>query len=356
VLLTITEEETAGYAMIDLGREIAGENLRLSFRRRNLEPRHLGSGGWQAEAAWLEIRDIVQKIPTTVARLGPSVVSRIDELEQIEIVCEGVGSLGVVWWPAMARPPIGLESGPNMWSDTIGLPSQEQQPFRFPSASPSPLIPPPPTPARPPEQPSLVKSNEGAEGILAAGDLDNGNDALGSRGDGIGGGRAVDAVLARSTSPAAPASVMQISPAKIIFDETSERKRSKRRRFGIGFAAIVAALLASFLWWNHAALSIDSSDDLTFTSDGGPFHPSSFAVRLTATGGEIRWTAETDVRDLDIHPSSGTIPAYTSVEVELKLLQPGGKSPFTFDGTISFIGDNGTVLKRRVVIRNGAWR
>jgi F-type H+-transporting ATPase subunit c len=153
--LTITEEEIAGFATLDLGREISGDSLRLSFRRRDLEPRHLGSGGWQAEAAWLEIHDIVQRAPTTVARIGPEVVSRIDELEQIEIVCDEVGSLGVVWWPAMARPPIDLESGSNIWVG--GLAAPPQTPRVSPSV-PNPPSPPilPPAPARPSRQPSPI--------------------------------------------------------------------------------------------------------------------------------------------------------------------------------------------------------
>jgi hypothetical protein len=144
--LSVTEEETAGYATIDLGREIAGESLRLSFRRRDLEPRHLGSGGWQPEATWLEIHNIVQRTPTTVVRLGLSVVSRIDELEQIEIVCDGVGSLGMVWWPAMARPPVDLESGANIWFEAPSSPIETRRASQTTLIS-SPL---PPVPTRPP--------------------------------------------------------------------------------------------------------------------------------------------------------------------------------------------------------------
>jgi hypothetical protein len=165
--LSVTEEETAGYATIDLGREIAGESLRLSFRRRNLEPRHLGSGGWQPEATWLEIHNIVQRTPTTVVRIGLSVVSRIDELEQIEIVCDGVGSLGVVWWPAMARPPVDLESGANIWFEAprspIGMPQASQTTLKSTPLLP-PLIRPPPQPS--PIPTSTPKNEQAAVSVL----------------------------------------------------------------------------------------------------------------------------------------------------------------------------------------------
>src|ERR1043166_3251699 len=105
--LTIREDESeaGGYAFIDLGRPLAVESVRLSFRRQDSEPRFLGLEGWQPEAAWLPADLVPGRGPNAVVRVGPTVVDWIDELVPVEISAEGVGSLGVVVWPHLTRSP-----------------------------------------------------------------------------------------------------------------------------------------------------------------------------------------------------------------------------------------------------------
>jgi hypothetical protein len=105
--LTIREDESeaGGYAFIDLGRPIAVDSVRLSFRRQDSEPRFLGLEGWQPEAAWLPADLVPGRGPNAVVRVGPTVVDWIDELVPVEISAEGVGSLGVAVWPHLTRSP-----------------------------------------------------------------------------------------------------------------------------------------------------------------------------------------------------------------------------------------------------------
>jgi hypothetical protein len=105
--LTIREDESeaGGYAFIDLGRPLAVESVRLSFRRQDSEPRFLGLEGWQPEAAWVPAELVPERGPNAVVRVGPTVVDWIDELVPVEVSAEGVGSLGVVVWPHLTRSP-----------------------------------------------------------------------------------------------------------------------------------------------------------------------------------------------------------------------------------------------------------
>ena len=105
--LTIREDESepGGYAFIDLGRTLSLDAVRLSFRRQDSEPRFLGQEGWQPEAAWIAAEPVPARGPSTVLRVGPTVVDYIDELVPVEISADGVGSLGTVVWPHLTRSP-----------------------------------------------------------------------------------------------------------------------------------------------------------------------------------------------------------------------------------------------------------
>ncbi|TXM64414.1 hypothetical protein [Methylobacterium sp. WL120] len=109
------DDDSIGYARIDLGRRVPTP-VRLSFQRVEEEPRHLGKEGWQPEIAWLELHDVETNSETSIARVGPMVVSRIGEFERIEIFVDSVGELGIVSWPEMARPAVDLIYGRELWS------------------------------------------------------------------------------------------------------------------------------------------------------------------------------------------------------------------------------------------------
>lgn len=98
-------DQAGGYAFIDLGRHSDRPFEKISIRRLDAEPRHLGVEDWQPEVAWLEPRSIERRALSTVIRIGPEIVDRIEELVQIEIVAEGDHSLGVVTWPAITPSP-----------------------------------------------------------------------------------------------------------------------------------------------------------------------------------------------------------------------------------------------------------
>lgn len=105
IRITEDEDESGGFAFVDLGR-LTSSPL-LSFRRQDAEPRHLGSDGWQPEVAWLAPLSIVERDGRAVARFGPSVVDRIEELVPIEIVAQDGTSFGVVSWPFITPAPAG---------------------------------------------------------------------------------------------------------------------------------------------------------------------------------------------------------------------------------------------------------
>ncbi len=108
--IAIREDQTraGGFAFIDLGRKLVRDPLKLSFRRLDTDPRHLGRDGWQSEIAWLEPDEVDQSGATTVVRVGPAIVDRIDELVPIEIFAQGEPSLGKVTWPQLTRSPGGF--------------------------------------------------------------------------------------------------------------------------------------------------------------------------------------------------------------------------------------------------------
>ncbi|TFZ55759.1 hypothetical protein E4V01_21475 [Methylorubrum sp. Q1] len=103
--ITEDEDEIGGHALIDLGQRAASPLL--SFRRQDTEPRHLGTEGWQPEIAWLAPLSMTEHDGRTVARFGPSVVDRIEELVPIEIVGQDGTSFGVVSWPFITPAPAG---------------------------------------------------------------------------------------------------------------------------------------------------------------------------------------------------------------------------------------------------------
>ena len=128
IRITEDEDESGGYAFIDLGRPLASPLL--SFRRQDTEPRHLGTEGWQPEVAWLAPLAVTERDGRAVARFGPSVVDRIEELVPIEIVAQDGTSFGVVAWPFISPAPSGggILAGlpapaPTLTRDSIGRPS-----------------------------------------------------------------------------------------------------------------------------------------------------------------------------------------------------------------------------------------
>ena len=92
--ITVREDEDAsgGYAFLDLGKKFDRSEPRLSIRRLNAEPRHLGLEGWQFEPAWLEPEASINNGGATVLRLGPQIIDQIEELVRIEISVEGEGT------------------------------------------------------------------------------------------------------------------------------------------------------------------------------------------------------------------------------------------------------------------------
>lgn len=105
IRITEDEDEIGGYAFVDLGRP--APSPLLSFRRQDAEPRHLGAEGWQPEVAWLAPLSIIERDGRAVARFGPNVVDRIEELVPIEIVAQDGTSFGVVSWPFITPAPAG---------------------------------------------------------------------------------------------------------------------------------------------------------------------------------------------------------------------------------------------------------
>ncbi len=105
IRITEDEDEMGGYAFVDLGRPL--RSPLLSFRRQDTEPRHLGAEGWQPEIAWLAPLSVTERDGRAVARFGPSVVDRIEELIPIEIVAQDGISFGVVSWPFIPPAPAG---------------------------------------------------------------------------------------------------------------------------------------------------------------------------------------------------------------------------------------------------------
>ncbi|WP_342110912.1 hypothetical protein [Methylobacterium sp. SI9] len=151
------DNESIGFARIDLGRRVPTP-VRLSFQRVEDEPRHLGKEGWQPEIAWLEVHEVETNGETSIARVGPMVVSRIGEFERIEIVADGIGELGTVSWPEMARPAFDLMYGRELWN---ARPAAATVTTAGPPSPPLPSVPPPPKPKPPSVIPPAPSSEPG---------------------------------------------------------------------------------------------------------------------------------------------------------------------------------------------------
>jgi len=156
IRITEDEDESGGYAFIDLGRPL--KSPLLSFRRQDTEPRHLGAEGWQPEVAWLAPLAVTERDGRAVARFGPNVVDRIEELVPIEIVAQDGTSFGVVAWPFIPPAPSGggILAGlpaavPTLTRDGTGGPAVPVVPLLEPEPAPpqdaAPAAPPAPEPA-----------------------------------------------------------------------------------------------------------------------------------------------------------------------------------------------------------------
>ncbi|AWV14849.1 hypothetical protein A3862_04470 [Methylobacterium sp. XJLW] len=156
IRITEDEDESGGYAFIDLGRPLTSPLL--SFRRQDTEPRHLGAEGWQPEVAWLAPLAVTERDGRAVARFGPNVVDRIEELVPIEIVAQDGTSFGVVAWPFIPPAPSGggILAGlpaavPTLTRDGTGGPAVPVVPLPEPEPAPpqdaAPAAPPAPEPA-----------------------------------------------------------------------------------------------------------------------------------------------------------------------------------------------------------------
>lgn len=107
--ITVTEDEaeSGGYALIDLGALASTPLPRLSIRRQDAEPRHLGPDGWQPEVAWISPLSAESVGGRTIVRFGPAVVDYIPDEIAVEIVEEERGSFGMVRWPYITPAPQG---------------------------------------------------------------------------------------------------------------------------------------------------------------------------------------------------------------------------------------------------------
>ncbi|UHC17829.1 hypothetical protein LRS73_08180 [Methylobacterium currus] len=150
--IQITEDETeaGGYALIDLGRPL--RTPLLSFRRQDVEPRHLGAEGWQPEVAWLAPLSVTERDGRAVARFGPNVVDCIEELVPIEIVAQDGTSFGIVSWPFITPAPAGrglLAAAPAPAPAPVEVAIPAQPPAEAPAPpAPEPESEPEPAPTR----------------------------------------------------------------------------------------------------------------------------------------------------------------------------------------------------------------
>ncbi|WP_336489989.1 hypothetical protein [Methylobacterium nigriterrae] len=161
IRITEDDDETGGYAFVDLGRR--APSPLLSFRRQDTEPRHLGVDGWQPEVAWLAPLSVAERDGRTVARFGPNVVDRIEELVPIEIVAQDGTSFGVVSWPFITPAPAGYGL---LVADPVPPPSLTQAIRPAEAAAPPVSLPEEPAPPSDPEP--VVPPNAALESLPAA--------------------------------------------------------------------------------------------------------------------------------------------------------------------------------------------
>jgi hypothetical protein len=133
------EYEGGGYAYLDLDRRVHAASPRISIRRLNAEPRHLGSDGWQFDPVWLTPLSCDNSGDTTTLYLGPEIVDQIEELVPIEIGVEHETSVDRLTWPAITPSPqsitdIGLQGA----KKAQRAPERPEPPAPDTNASPAP--------------------------------------------------------------------------------------------------------------------------------------------------------------------------------------------------------------------------
>lgn len=138
------DQTEPGYAWIDLGRRIDSAAPRLSLRRTDADPRHLGLDRWQSEIAWLAVEQTRQTTSATQVMIGPVAVDVIDELVPIEIHVEDVGLLGTLGWPQLTPSP--WKDGPRVVMERGGAKGKKGETGGVTGTGQSP----PPKPPEPP--------------------------------------------------------------------------------------------------------------------------------------------------------------------------------------------------------------
>jgi len=154
--LRVTEDETArgGYAFVDLGRRVSRDPLKLSIRRLDVEPRHLGLEAWQPEIAWIEPVSIDNAGATTVVRVGPVIVDKIEEFVPVEIYVQQEGRIGQITWPFVTPSPQSLTGIKVQTDDPAANANELLQAVEKAVETPPPPPPPPPKPEPTPEKPA----------------------------------------------------------------------------------------------------------------------------------------------------------------------------------------------------------
>jgi len=156
--ITVREDFTElGYALIDVGRKVANDRVRVSFRRLDADHRYLGHEDWQVERTWLTLDRIDNQGATTILRVGPSVVDKIPAVVPVEIALEDGGVLGTITWPTLTKSGRGLSGVRIRKREILKLDAIVDRPKLPPSPPPSPPRPAPPPPPPPPPPPSPPK-------------------------------------------------------------------------------------------------------------------------------------------------------------------------------------------------------
>ncbi len=142
-----------GHALLVLPQGSSTGTGRLTIRRA-YDGRYLGSAGWQSAEAVLGPLDATGN----QAALGPEIVGRVAEFDNLEISFEG-GSAGSVVWPGNVLPPP-AEATPGGLSRRGEAPASPDIPVAATASQPSPL------PVAPPEAPSRPGGSRSGRGTV----------------------------------------------------------------------------------------------------------------------------------------------------------------------------------------------
>ncbi|MGI0524786.1 hypothetical protein [Rhizobium giardinii] len=148
IKIDIDEDEARyfGHALVTFhcALQPVGTGLNVIIARKSSDTPYLGSDGWQASPAPLDVEVVSQAGDKTVVRAGPSICDRIPYSLYVRMHVEGTDVFGQAFWPEIMQSPKGYTAVLGDFQPEPQISKLISQPETQPLAEPPPVFEPPP--------------------------------------------------------------------------------------------------------------------------------------------------------------------------------------------------------------------